>query len=364
MKKILIIDDDQAFRNIVAVALRDEGFEVLEAENGAVGIEMARSQPPHLILSDIHMDTVNGFEALVSFRQDERTSEVPIILMSARTDEDSMKYAIELGANDFLAKPFTIDELVKAITVRLKQKEKLDLLKSEEPHEGTAHITMNLPTDLQAPMSGILGFSEILSRDYEPLVQAEMIELGRAVRKAARRLQRRIQNFSIVAQLEHISLEPKKLKALRGEKTQNLQDLVGSFVVKKADVVGRSGDLTVKIAEATLPIYAEYLTRIVEELLDNALQYSESGRAVKITGAKHGKSYTLSIADQGRGMSGQQLESFRKAASFESRLYMHQGFDGLIVAKRLAEVHGGALAMGSNNDGGLTATLKLPVQGK
>ena len=364
MKKILIIDDDQAFRNIVAVALRDEGFEVVEAENGAVGIEMARSQVPNLILSDIHMDTVNGFEALVSFRQDERTSEVPIILMSARTDEDSMKYAIELGANDFLAKPFTIDELVQAITVRLKQKEKLDFLKSDQPPEGTAHINMSLPTDLQAPMSGILGFSEILSRDYEPLSQAEMTELGRAVRKAARRLQRRIQNFSIVAQLEMSLLDAKKLKALHQEKTQNLQEVLGGFVTKRAEMAGRTADVTLKVAEAVLPLSSEFLTKIVEELLDNALKYSEAGQVVKVTGAKQGKSYALSISDHGRGMSAQQLESFKKSASFESRLYMHQGFDGLIVAKRLAEVHGGDLTITANADGGLTATLKLPMQAK
>ena len=364
MKKILIIDDDQAFRSIVAVAIRDEGFEVVEAENGAVGIEMARSHVPDLILSDIHMDTVNGFEALVSFRQDERTSEVPIILMSAKTDEDSMKYAIELGANDFLAKPFTIDELVKAITVRLKQKERLDLLKSDQQPEGTAHINMNLPTDLQAPMSGILGFSEILSRDYEPLAQAEMIELGRAVRKAARRLQRRIQNFSIVAQLELALLDSKRLKALRQERTQNLQDVIGNFVTKRAEMASRGADVAMKIAEAVLPISADFLTRIVEELLDNALKYSEPGQVVKVTGSKHGKSYALAIADQGRGMSPQQMESFQKSASFESRLYMHQGFDGLIVAKHLAEVHEGELAISASADGGLTATLKLPLASK
>ena len=364
MKKILIIDDDQAFRNIVAVALRDEGFEVLEAENGAVGIEMARSQVPDLILSDIHMDTVNGFEALVSFRQDERTSEVPIILMSARSDEDSMKYSIELGANDFLAKPFTIDELVKAITVRLKQKEKLDLLKSTGPSDTTAHINMNLPTDLQAPMSGILGFSEVLSRDYEPLSQSEMVELGRAVRKAARRLQRRIQNFSIVAQLEMVLLDSKKLRIMRQERTEDLQGVVGTLAMKRADAAGRSADLTVKLTEAVLPISSEFLTRIVEELLDNALKYSESGQNVKVTGSRQGKWYALAISDAGRGMSAQQLESFQKAASFESRLYMHQGFDGLIVAKRLAEVHDGELSIASNSEGGLTATLKLPIQSK
>ncbi len=364
MKKILIIDDDQAFRNIVSVAIRDEGFEVVEAENGAVGIEMARADVPDLILSDIHMDTVNGFEALVSFRQHESTSEVPIILMSAKTDEDSMKYAIELGANDFLAKPFTIDELVKAINVRLKQKEKLDLLKGDQPPEGTAHINMNLPTDLQAPMSGILGFSEILSRDYEPLSQAEMIELGRAVRKAARRLQRRIQNFSIVAQLELALLDAKRLRALRQEKTHNLQEVIGSFVAKRAEMSSRSSDVTMRFTEATLPISAEFLTRILEELLDNALKYSEPGQEVKVTGSKQGKMYAIAISDKGRGMSDQQLDGIQKSASFESRLYMHQGFDGLIVAKRLAEVHEGELSYAPNAEGGLTATVKLPIVGK
>ena len=119
--------------------------------------------------------------------------------------------------------------------------------------------------------------------------------------------------------------------------------------------------MVMKIAEAVLPISADFLTRIVEELLDNALKYSEPGQVVKVTGSKHGKSYTLAISDQGRGMSPQQMESFQKSASFESRLYMHQGFDGLIVAKHLAEVHEGELTISASGDGGLTATLKLPL---
>ena len=94
MRKILIIEDESAFREAIAFALEAADYEVLQAENGAEGIELARTRIPDLIVSDVMMDSVDGYEALVSLRQDRRTTGIPIILMTGKVDNEGLVRAM------------------------------------------------------------------------------------------------------------------------------------------------------------------------------------------------------------------------------------------------------------------------------
>src|SRR5437867_9999267 len=125
MKKILVIDDEVELREMMVAALKHRGFEVVEATNGATGVELARSEAPDLILCDVHMGDMDGYRTLSLLRGEPSTNSIPFILMTGMAHNEGMRHGMELGADDYLSKPFTIQVLYAAVEVRLKKAETL-----------------------------------------------------------------------------------------------------------------------------------------------------------------------------------------------------------------------------------------------
>jgi response regulator RpfG family c-di-GMP phosphodiesterase len=123
VRKILIIDDDASLREIVARALKKHAYESIQAENGRAGVSLAREHLPDVILGDIQMGSFDGYAALSAIRFEPATATIPFILMTGAPDENGRRMAMELGADDYMAKPFTVQSLLIAIQAQLKKRE-------------------------------------------------------------------------------------------------------------------------------------------------------------------------------------------------------------------------------------------------
>jgi DNA-binding response OmpR family regulator len=119
IKKILVIEDEADLRANVARMLRAEGYEVLWAPNGAAGVEIALDRMPDLIVCDITMPEMDGFGVLFSLRANVTTSRIPFIFLTASTRTYDHQWGVELGANDYITKPFKLEDLLAAIRKRL-----------------------------------------------------------------------------------------------------------------------------------------------------------------------------------------------------------------------------------------------------
>src|SRR3974377_1484134 len=173
MKRILVIDDETWLREMVHMALEQKGFEVLEAPNGAAGIEEARKSLPDLVLCDVNMEKVDGYLTLSSLRSEPTTASVPFILMTGLADHAGMRHGMELGADDYLPKPFSIEALYAAVDARLK---KTQTLREEAERKLTAlrdNLSLMLPHELRTPLNGILAYGEILTADAATLKPGE-----------------------------------------------------------------------------------------------------------------------------------------------------------------------------------------------
>ena len=115
MNKILIIEDDRETRDMFVEGLIEEGFEAIGAKNGRVGIQKTQEYLPDLIICDMNMPELNGDRVLTTLRQNPSTAMIPFIFMSALSNETERHEAMELGANDYLTKPFTVEQLLEAI---------------------------------------------------------------------------------------------------------------------------------------------------------------------------------------------------------------------------------------------------------
>ncbi|GAA4389991.1 response regulator [Hymenobacter koreensis] len=121
MKTILLIEDNDLIRESTAEILELAGYHVLTAENGKVGVEQARATRPDLVICDIMMPVLDGYGVLQIFNQDAQLSGVPFIFLTAKTERTDMRKGMELGADDYLTKPFDESELLSAITGRLNR---------------------------------------------------------------------------------------------------------------------------------------------------------------------------------------------------------------------------------------------------
>lgn len=119
MKKILVIEDEAELRVNVGRFLKAEGYDVLLAENGAAGVEAALAQMPNLIVCDITMPEMDGFGVLFSLRENVTTSNIPFIFLTASTRTYDKDFGVQLGANDYITKPFKLEQLLAAIKARL-----------------------------------------------------------------------------------------------------------------------------------------------------------------------------------------------------------------------------------------------------
>jgi CheY-like chemotaxis protein len=114
-KRILTVDDSKVMRMMIKNALKDSGFEILEASCGQEGIESAAKNQPDLIILDITMPDLNGIEVLEHLRKSSSNSKTPVIMLTAESDEKTVQRASSLGVSGYIAKPFTIDRVTKAV---------------------------------------------------------------------------------------------------------------------------------------------------------------------------------------------------------------------------------------------------------
>ena len=124
VERLLVIEDDLNIRESLAEMLDLHGFEVLLAENGRTGLRLAMENLPGLIITDIMMPEMNGFEMLSSLRKQQQTELVPVIVLTAKVELESKLKGLELGADDYLTKPFAFRELHLKINNLLQTREK------------------------------------------------------------------------------------------------------------------------------------------------------------------------------------------------------------------------------------------------
>jgi PAS domain S-box-containing protein len=124
-KQVLIIEDDQLLRESTTIFLQEEGFSVINAKNGLEGVEKAMENIPDIILCDISMPRMNGYEVYSILNQNSATSFIPFIFLSAKTEKEDIRVGMQMGADDYITKPFDYDELIKTIELRISKREKL-----------------------------------------------------------------------------------------------------------------------------------------------------------------------------------------------------------------------------------------------
>ncbi|MBK8027069.1 MAG: HAMP domain-containing histidine kinase [Chloroflexi bacterium] len=356
MAKILVIEDDDLIRGEVAQWLEFEDFEVLSAPNGREGIRLATEHLPDLILSDIVMPLADGYRVLLELRIQPATALIPIIFITAKSERSDMRYAMELGADDYLSKPFSHTELLQSIRQRLERQRSIQAMTTQQINDVRQTILRALPHELRTPLVGVLGIGELLVQDARTLQPDDIVEYGELLIGSARRLYHIVENSLLHAKLENAA--PVQDPPLP---VAEMVYVVESTSAALADLHQRRTDISVDVQKSAISIEADALRKILSELLDNALKFSDKGQSVIVTGKATDAGYVFRIADRGRGMTAEEVERIGPYVQFNRELHEQQGLGlGLSIAQRLAQRAGGSLLIESTPGYGTVVTVTLP----
>ena len=363
-KKVLAIDDSPEIRMIIGETLSLFGLQTLIAEDGVTGIKVAQEHLPDLILCDINMPNLDGYGTLKSLREHEATSFIPFIFLSGATDRITIRKGMELGADDYLTKPFSPKELMAAVNARLEKQAELQRLSDRKLNELRGNLTLALPHELRTPLNGIMGLAHLMTEDYAHMPPEEVLESARFIYDSALRLHRLIENFLVYSQLELMASESKLIEVSDSIRAIHVQDVIPALARKIAARHKREGELLLRIENASLLVPTENLAKIIEELVDNAFKFSEPGKPVLVASEVQVGKFHLTVADKGRGLTADQVARIGPHIQFERRTFEQQGGGlGLFIAKRITELLGGEFHIDSKPQQGTNVRVTFPIPG-
>ena len=364
MAKILVIEDQDSIRTNLLELLDAQFYSVMGAENGRIGVQLAREFLPDVIICDIVMPELDGYGVLNELRQDPTTEAIPLIFLTARADRADLRQGMDLGADDYVVKPFTHAEILGAVSTRLARHHQVTEQLEVKLEELRSNIAASLPHEFLTPLTVITAAAEILVHHSETLEPGDVPELGERIRSSAERLHRLFKNFLLYTRLEMADTNPAQAAALRGYAASDTRAVIEPVALHAANHAGRAADLHLGLCDATVRIEPAYLSKTVEELVGNAFRYSVPGTPVHVTSRVDGAHvFTLSIVDQGRGMTPEQIARIGAYMQFDREEYEQQGQGlGLTIAKRLAKLYGGELSIESTPGVQTVVRVDLPVQ--
>jgi two-component system, sensor histidine kinase and response regulator len=363
-KTILVIEDDPSIQETLQDLLTLEGYKTLAASNGEVGVQLALQHLPHLILCDVAMPEMDGYEVLTRLRQELTTRTIPFVFLTARTTKADLRQGMDLGADDYLAKPCTADELLRAISSRFEKQAMLQTQSQAQLQQLRDNISQSLPHELYTPLNGILGFSEVLFREAATIDRDEIRESAELIHSSALRLHHLMQNFLLYAKLELLANSPDQIQSLQSKFSPSAYATLETVAKQTVLEFERSTDLEIhhgSLPDPDIGLAEPHFQKIVQELVSNACKFSVAGPVV-VQSQVEANTLSLVVSNQGRGMTAEQIANLGAYMQFERRLYEQQGAGlGLAIVKRLTELYGGEFQIQSQPGATTTVTVRLPL---
>jgi signal transduction histidine kinase len=361
MKRILIIDDEAAMRQTIGMIVESAGHEVLQADSGEKGLLLAREHLPDLTLCDVNMPGMDGTAVLQAFRADPDLAGRAFVMMTGNPGQTPQRVGMNLGADDYLAKPFKIDELLQCIETRLKRAELHWRVEGKTLQELRASLHTVLPHEFFTPLAGIIGLSEILKEEAGELTTEMIVNYASDIESSGQRLHRTLRNYLKILDLDQSdsgAAPARRASALIASEAMSLVQTTARAIAAKH---GRAADLDLRLQPSAPCIDRDALAVLAEELVENACSFSRQGTPVVVEFLTETGGTVLRVADKGRGMTTEQINRIGAFKQFDRKRYEQQGLGlGLSLVGRLLQRAGGKLVLQSTMGEGTTAAVSLP----
>jgi len=362
--RLLIIEDEQGIRENIQELLEAKGYVVRTAANGKQGVLEAIDFRPTLIVCDIMMPKMDGFKVLEYVRKTAIIQNTPFIFLTAKIDKNELRHGLELGADDYITKPFTAKDLVKAKKKRLKRHEKVVGEYTKVKHELDTTVFATYYNEFNTPLHGILGGLNLLLNARDSFTDKQIHDLLLSILKSGLRLNHSLANLMLFEEIKRAEVYTELLSMFstgiaRSNWTQKVKSELQTMT---KEIYGRIPDLSIDLEECDIRMNAEYLQRVILELTDNAFKFSKANSPVQIKGRKEGDDYIIEVTDYGRGFVLESLDEIAPFKQFNRKKFEQQGLGiGLYLVKRLIDLNQGELKIISSEGEGTKITVQLPL---
>ena len=347
---ILIVDDIPRNLQVLGNILKNEGYETAVATSGKQALATIEKAKPDLILLDIMMPDMDGYEVCRQIKSHTDYKDIAIIFLTGKSDSGEIVKGFNLGASDYITKPFQKSELMARVRTQLEIKAYRDTI--EEQNEQLNRHNANkdrlfsiISHDLRSPFQGLLGLTQILHEELDTLERDEIIEYIGMIHQSSSKFYNLLENLLqwTIVERGQIDFNPEPIRIL---------DVI-TEIIELYSAVSRHKDIRYEIeADNSLQLYSDLnaLQTILRNLLSNAIKFSNPGGTVKIKATANGQFTELGIIDAGVGMEPGSAAKIFDIDHMKSRpgTQNEKGSGlGLLITKSLIERGGGSIRVES-----------------
>lgn len=365
MAKILVIEDEEDIREEVMIWLQFEDHEVWGAENGREGLEKVYQEQPDLVLCDISMPEMDGFAVLIELRSDTNFTQLPFIFLTAAFDRDSIRKGMNLGADDYITKPFRRDDIIDAVNTRLDKQAHFndrinqlsELINIERDQRLLKSRLIGMFShDFRNPLSTILSSSNILQNYSDRLTPERKEKHFQRIDGSVHLLLQMLDEMLMVAEIENGQLQCNpQLTDLK----KSAEKIVDDFRI----IDGGNHQITTSIdAMEPVAIDTQLVQHIITNLVSNALKYSPDDSEVYLRISTKDNQMVVAVQDAGIGIPASDLGKIFEPFFRADNVVGVKGTGlGLSLVKQLVDACDGTIEVTSNLNQGSVFTVTVPV---
>ncbi len=305
MAVIYLIEDDQQLREYTALLLSLHDYVVKSFEGGAEMLAACATELPDLVLCDVKLPGLTGFQVLDQFRHWPLARHIPFIFVSAHAEREQIRKGMNLGADDYLTKPFTERELIDMVRTRLSiHARRRETLESHFA-EMNARALRCLSHEIRTPLNGVMGGLELMQMD-RPGTAPE--ELG-IVATSAVRLERTLLRYLAFMEASSDALP------LRSQELAPVEMLIEDVASRIAESCDRGADLVLHVDCQLRTLHGRELTQVLEEIVGNAFKFSDRGSDVHVIATTSHQTLSIEVRDDGVGMTDEEVAAIGPSAA-------------------------------------------------
>ncbi len=361
---IMVVEDNVSLLEGLKDLLESTGYRVEIAEDGSEALELLKNVKPDLIISDIMMPKLDGYEFQARVREKPELLGVPFIFLTAKGGRDDIRLGKDLGADDYITKPFDEEDLLIAVRSKLSRWGDLKKVQDEQIAGIKQNILLTMSHEFRTPLSYILNYAEMLDENYETIAPEDFRLFMKGIKKGATRLSRLVEDFILLVELE--TGEAEKAYQIRRREVEDMGAWLRVTCRRFEEDAGARGlKLILDIPDQlpTLVVDEFYVANALGRILENAIKFSKSASEwVRVMVNVTGESLRISVQDQGIGIPEDEMDSlFNVFHQIDRAKYEQQGIgSGLAICQRIVSIHGGTVSVESEHDVGTVITIELP----
>jgi DNA-binding response OmpR family regulator len=360
---VLLVDDNPLLRNVLQSLLVKNGYNVLEAENGEAALAMLKEQSVDLIVCDVMMPKMGGFELHEQLRAAQTARHVPFVFLSALDSDDEVRHGKEVGAEDYLCKPIEPKDLLAVVKGKLARWRELES-QSKVLYSGyQKRVIQTLSHEFRTPLVAINTGMELLLNHRDALGAEKAKRLLEAVQRGGVRLEQLVGDFMVLQQLEAGVV--KRSYAASAE-LLSVAQLVRRHSNIREEQLAAEGFCVVRQDESRgvhIKGLESALVDSLDRLVSNAVKFSQQRKEVEIHTYVASDEVWLVVKDRGIGLDLSKIrEAIEPFGQINRAKYEQQGGGlGLSIASWYAKIHGGRLEFQNRDGGGAIVSIVLPI---